>query len=300
MPHLPARIIDAHQHAFWHGRDDRGLVADLDEQGIEYAWLLTWEISPCEDIRSFHHGLNPVHLRADGTHAGIPLSDLVRARDRFPGRFVLGYSPHSLLGDAPGLLRAAVRMYGVKICGEWKCRIPLDDPRCLEVFHVAGELGLPVVFHLDAPYLPDEEGRRVYQPEWYGGTVANLERTLAACPETKFIGHAPGFWREISGDADSAPAFYPKGPITSGGRLYDLFDRYPNLHADLSAGSGLGALQRGPEPAARFLNRYRERLFFARDYYGPGHCDFFKTLDLPAETRESIFHQNTKALVPGP
>ena len=36
-------IIDAHQHVFWHGRDDAGLIADMDEQGIDKAWALTWE-----------------------------------------------------------------------------------------------------------------------------------------------------------------------------------------------------------------------------------------------------------------
>ena len=44
----PSRIIDTHQHVFWHGRDDKGLVADLDDHGIEYAWLLSWEIPPFE------------------------------------------------------------------------------------------------------------------------------------------------------------------------------------------------------------------------------------------------------------
>lgn len=43
-----SRIVDAHQHVFWHGRDDRGLVVDMDECGIEYAWLLAWEIAPWE------------------------------------------------------------------------------------------------------------------------------------------------------------------------------------------------------------------------------------------------------------
>ena len=30
-------IIDAHQHVFWHGRDDAGLISDMDEQGIDKA-----------------------------------------------------------------------------------------------------------------------------------------------------------------------------------------------------------------------------------------------------------------------
>ena len=46
----------------------------------------------------------------------------------------------------------------------------------------------------DVPYLPDPQtGRPVYQRSWYGGTIENLERALRSCPETRFIGHAPGF-----------------------------------------------------------------------------------------------------------
>src|ERR1051325_10757119 len=107
MAFNPSRIIDSHQHVFWHGRDDRGLVADLDEHGIEYAWLLSWEISPAEDDRNYHPMLNSLNLRGDGTHEGVPLRDLIVCRDRYPERFVLGYCPNPILGDAPGLLRSA-------------------------------------------------------------------------------------------------------------------------------------------------------------------------------------------------
>ena len=47
----PTRIIDSHQHVFWHNRDDKGLVQDMDEHGIETAWLLTWEIPPVIALR---------------------------------------------------------------------------------------------------------------------------------------------------------------------------------------------------------------------------------------------------------
>jgi amidohydrolase family protein len=293
----PSRIVDTHQHVFWHGRDDRGLVADLDEHGIEYAWLLSWEVPPFEDNPSYHAVLNPLHLRPDGTHAGIPLSDLLRARDRFPARFVVGYCPHPAVGSAPSLLAAAVRIHEVRVCGEWKFRIPFDDPRCLELFYAAGELGLPVVLHLDVPYLL-KDGKRTYQPSWYGGTADNLERALVACPQTTFIGHAPGFWREISADAGTDPAAYPKGPVHGRGRLYDLFDRYPNLLADLSAGSARTALERDPEHAVQFINRYRERLLFGRDYYGRDMHRFLSGLSLTEEVVEGIYHRNAERLVP--
>jgi hypothetical protein len=221
--------------------------------GIQQAWLLSWEIMPHEDERSYHGVLNPLHLRPDGTHAGIPLSDL----------------------------------------------LPFDDPRCLEVYRKAGQLGCPVVLHLDVPYLPDREtGRPVYQRSWYGGTVANLERALIACPETIFIGHAPGFWREISGDADTDPNAYPKGPIQDGGRLIPLFEKYSHLFADLSAGSALGALKRDPAHARAFLCRFSQRLLFGRDDYGGDLLEFLQTLELPSDVCNRLFFESARGLVP--
>lgn len=291
-------LIDTHQHVFWHGRDDRGLVADMDAHGIDLVWLLTWEIAPEEDAPHYHPVLNPEHLRPDGTHAGIPLSDLIKTRDRYPDRFVLGYCPHPLRGDAPGLFEAAHRMHGVRVCGEWKFRVLFDDPRCLNLFRKAGELRCPVVLHLDVPYLADADtGEPRYQPNWYGGTVANLRRALAACPDTVFIGHAPGFWREISGDADDAPTAYPTGPVAPEGKLYELFEQHPNLYADLSAGSALRALKRDPDHAQRFLRRFADRFLFARDYYGGELMAFLRSLDLPQDVERKIFADNAQRLL---
>lgn len=294
-------LIDSHQHVFWHGRDDRGLIADMDEQGIDYAWLLSWEIPRTEDARVYHPALNPEHIRPDGTHPGLVFHDQLVARRAYPTRFVLGYCPDPMLDSAPDLFHSAVRIHGVRICGEWKCRMLIDDPRSLQLFRRAGELGCPVVLHLDAPYLPDAaSGAPTYQPMWYGGTVANLERALKACPDTTFIGHAPGFWREISGDANRCPDAYPAGPVTPDGRIYGLLERYPNLYADLSAGSALRALSRDPAHARGFLTSFSERLLFARDYYGGELREFLDTLDLPVDVWENISYRNAQTLAGAP
>lgn len=296
----PTRIIDTHQHVFWHGRDDAGLIADMDEQGIEYAWLLTWEIAPSEHEDGYVRVLNPARVRPDGTHEGIPLADLLLAKANYPDRFVLGFCPHPLIGDAPARLKAAAAMYGVKVCGEWKFRIPFDDPRCIVLFRVAGELGMPVVLHLDIPFLPDENGGPTYSRYWYGGTVENLERALIACPETIFIGHASGFWREISSDADINISHdgYPKGPVHAPGRVHQLLEKYDNLYADLSAGSGRFALERDPENAKKFLTDFSTKLLFARDYYGGDLHAFLTSLNLDRETLENLFVRNAEKLVP--
>src|SRR5689334_4756502 len=93
-------IIDTHQHVFWHGRDDAGLVADMDAHGIDVAWLLSWEVMPREDSAGYHPVLNPIHFRDDGTHKGIPLEDLLLTRYRYPNRFIVGYCPHPIKGNA--------------------------------------------------------------------------------------------------------------------------------------------------------------------------------------------------------
>jgi len=294
-------IIDSHQHVFWHGRDDAGLVRDMDEHHVDLAWLLSWEIGAGEYRPEWAKVLNPEHVRADGTHPGIPLGDLLRARDRYPDRFAVGYCPHPTLAGAAERFEAAVRMHGVTVCGEWKFRTLINDPRSLELFHAAGELGCPVVLHLDAPFLADPEGGRpAYQPHWYGGSLDALEACLAACPKTQFIGHAPGFWRYISRDAETDPEAYPSGPVVDGGRLCDAFGRYPNLFADLSAGSGLRALRRDMEYAQRFCQRFADRLLFGRDIYGGELQELLDQLTLDDTARASIMCGNAQRLRPVP
>ncbi len=176
-------------------------------------------------------------------------------------------------------------MYGVRVCGEWKFRMLLDDPRCINLYRKAGELGCPVVLHLDVPYLKGANGERQYDDTWYGGTVANLERTLVARPDIVFIGHAPGFRRESSGAAQDAPEIYPTSSVVPGGKLVSLFEIYPNLQADLSAGSPLTALDRDPEHAKRFFNQFAGQLLFGRDHYGANYKTFWSRSTFPRQFR---------------
>ncbi len=291
-------LIDSHQHVFWLNKNDREIVREMDELGIDQAWLLTWYLPPGENNPGYHVGTNPLHIRPDGTHAGMPLSDVLAARDRFPDRFVAGYCPCPLEGNAAAAFESAYHMHGVRVCGEWSYRMLLDDPRAIELFRAAGRLKCPVVLHMDVPYLPDAAGNSVYQPFWHAGTVDNLERALRACPDTIFIGHAPGFWREISADATTQSAIRPSGPVLPGGRIQKLLDTFPNLHADLSAGSGLNALMRDPAHARQFILRNADRLLYGRDNIGHDLFRFLQTLDLPPDVRKKLYSVNALKLVP--
>jgi len=271
----------------------------MDEHGISYAWLLTWYTQP-DDPVSEGASLNPLNVRNDGTQEGITLRDIVEAKERYPDRFVVGYCPNPRWRNACKYLENAHRMHGARVCAEWKFRTLIDDPRSIEIFRLAGSLGMPVVIHLDVPYLATESGGKAYQPNWYGGTVENFERAIQACPDTVFVGHAPGFWREISADADDATVPYPNSKVVMTGKLYRLFDTYPNLYADLSAGSGRIALSRDPEHAMAFIKKYSDRLLFGRDHYEQKLHEFLQTLPLDPSDRDRIYFQNAERLVKPP
>jgi predicted TIM-barrel fold metal-dependent hydrolase len=172
----------------------------------------------------------------------------------------------------------------------------MDDPRALELFHFCGENKLPVVFHVDVPLPRHKLGR---DPGWwYCCDWENLARALETCQKTVLIGHGPGFWREISGDADSSPDAYPSGPVTPGGRLWDYMERYPNLYCDLSAGSALRALRRDPKLGREFLLKYQDRCLFGRDYFDDAMHNLIKNCKLPTAAMTKIMSGNALRLVP--
>ncbi len=287
------KLIDSHQHVFWHGRDDAGLIADMDQYCIEKAWVLTSE-RPASIAKSLAP-YDPRWKGGDDNAPTLPLDGVIEACRRYPDRLIPGYCPNPLDPRAIQKLSGAIDIFGIRVLGEWKFQTLFDDPRCIEMFRFAGSKGLPVVLHLDIPYVPPKGG--TYDPNWIGGTIHNLERALVACPDTIFIGHAPGFWRELSADADEYPQVSFRDPLVRGGRLPDMFDQYANLRADLSAGSGLRALTADPEFSREVLIAYADRFLFGRDYYGGELLAFLGSLDLPEDVWRKIGRENAEGLV---
>jgi predicted TIM-barrel fold metal-dependent hydrolase len=283
-------LIDAHQHTNWHGHNCDAVVANMDRAGIDVSWLLTWETRAGD--------YDPVYTNAfDPLNTGMPFKDIVHACERHPTRFVAGYCPDPRLPDAIERLETAVKMYDVRVYGELKHRILFDDPDCIRMFRKCGDLKLPVQFHIDIPLkVRPKYPARDY---WYCLDIDRLETALKLCPDTIFIGHAPGFWRHISGDGYSGEDAYPKGEVTPGGRVQQLLSQYKNLYADLSAGSGLTAISRPPAGHGRnFLMQFEDRLLFGRDCFDNRLMDFLKTQDLPKLTWDKITHLNALKLVP--
>jgi predicted TIM-barrel fold metal-dependent hydrolase len=291
---MSRHVIDTHSHANWMGKDVDALVRNMDECGIEKAWLLSWEIPEAE------FQTEPYYYKTlDPRAIGMPLWMVVDGLKAYPDRFIAGWAPDFRDRHARSKLFQAVQLHGVKVCGELKLRTRYDHPDGIAMYRYCGELGLPVVLHLEcAEHVLAEKCRGAESwPPWYGGDISVLENMCRLCPDTQFLGHAPGFWREISGDAATDPERYPKGPVTPEGRLLRLMRTYPNLNCDISAGSAMTALNRDLEVTRAFFLEFQDRIVFARDSFGREQFDLLEALGLAEDVAEKVFHRNAERLV---
>jgi len=156
---------------------------------------------------------------------------------------------------------ALYKSQGTVGIGELSINRRLDDPFLQAVFAAAEKLELPVTFHMSPEVgysygVVDEPG------------LPLLEEVLKKYPKLKLLGHSQSFWIEMSGDAPKTKEernSWGKGPVTPGGRVPQLFEKYPNLYGDLSANSGGQAIMRDSEFGLAFLEQHADRLFFATD-----------------------------------
>lgn len=283
-------IIDCHNHPDWHGYNFDRFIANMNERGIDVTWLLSWE-APTDEVSPSYSRYCP-----HPDNGPIPFARCLNYKERAPERFVLGYSPDPRRPDAIDLFRGAMEVYGVQVYGELKLRMCYDNPDALRMFRFCGEVQAPVTVHIDYEF---DTGSAYPRPNyWYGGGFEAFERAVRACPETIFLGHAPGFWAHISGDGKHDKEAYPKGKVEPGGRLIAALRECPNLHCDLSAGSGCNALTRDPEFAKDFLLEFQDRILFGRDYFDDAHQKFLNSIELPTDVLDKIYYRNALRLAP--
>ncbi len=282
--------IDAHNHPDWHGHNLPKFLDNMATHGINRTWLLTW-IAPRDEVDpTFNPVMPPDHT------GPISLSRILAYVDRAPAQFVPGYAPDPRRPEAIDQLQAAIEIYGVRIYGELKLRMRYDNPDALRVFRFCGDRGLPVVVHIDYEFAT---GTQYPRPNWwYGGGIKALENALLACPDTIFIGHAPGFWSHISDDGQHDREMYPAGPVGVGGRVVRMLRNYPNLFADLSANSARNALKRDPDFGRDFVLEFQDRLLYARDGFGTELDELLETLALPNAVLKKLHATNALQLVP--
>ncbi len=253
-------IIDAHNHPDWHGHNFNRFLQNMKLNNIDKTWLLTWIAPENEVAPSYHRLMLPA---ASGTGGPLPFSRCLAYKERAPDKFILGFAPDPRRPESIDELEAAISLYGVQVYGELKLRMMYDNPDALRMYRFCGKKGLPVTVHIDYEF--DLSSNYPRPNWWYGGGIEAFERAVLACPETHFVGHAPGFWAHISGDEQQDTVPYPKGEVIPGGKVIDMLRNCPNLYADLSAGSAYNALPRDSAFGRDFVIEFQDRLLFARD-----------------------------------
>lgn len=193
------------------------------------------------------------------------------------------------VGGVKGLVEILKRYKdaGARGLGEHKVGLPFDHPQMMQLYEACDRLELPILFHLDDLRGIDTPG------------LPRLERVLKAFPKLPLIGHACGFWSSISGDATPQDfGRYPRvpRPITPGGALDRLMDKYPNLYGDLSEPGGAIALSRDPGFAREFVLRRADRLLFGSDYLAPGQeipqFEILRAMNLPDDVQYKVYRGN--------
>jgi len=181
--------------------------------------------------------------------------------DKYPGRYywMCNISPK---GKEPVYDRLArYKEEGAIGIGELTYNHKLTDPFLQEVFAAAEKLDMPITMHMSP-----EEGFSYGVVDDPG--LPMLEDVLKKYPKLKILGHSQTFWIEMSSDAPADKEgrnSWGKGPVVPGGRVPELFEKYPNLYGDLSANSAGQAIMRDEAFGLAFLETFADRLFFATD-----------------------------------
>jgi predicted TIM-barrel fold metal-dependent hydrolase len=144
---------------------------------------------------------------------------------------------------------------GCRGVGEQKEHLPLNDRRIEAVIALCDELDWPITLHF-------QDGPKGFNQ----GLSEHLEPYLKRYKRVRILAHAQTWWANISAEVPPPEkTLYPKGPVKPGGLVDRLLSDYPNLYADLSAGSGYNALSRDEDFTAGFLERHRKQLVFGSD-----------------------------------
>jgi len=194
----------------------------------------------------------------------VPTEDVLAIAADHPDRFIpfCNLDPRMDRNDATADFSRFLDYYreaGCKGVGELTANLMFDDPLVWNMFEQCQAYAMPVLFHIG----PQIGGCYGLVDDLH---LPRLEATLRRFPDLILIGHSQPFWSEIGPEvtAETRNA-YPEGAVREGGRVPELFERFPNLYADLSANSGFNAVSRDPEFGCAFLERFQDRLLFGTD-----------------------------------
>ena len=251
--------IDIHMHAAW----EPAYLSQFGEEGLEKPMSVE-QIRKKYDKYGIEKGvaLPLVSPEMMSDHFGNYTTRL--CHEHYPetvGWWFFNLDPR-WMGNSPDTDFSHIFDYymslGAKGIGELTANLPVRSPMMRNLFRQAEKAGLPVLFHIG---YPERDYGIVDGLGLYG-----IEETLQEFPALRLIAHSQKWWAEISTDCtEENRNTYPPGKVTAPGRAVELLRKYPNLYADLSAGSGENAMRRDPEFAYRFLEEFRDKLFFGMD-----------------------------------
>jgi len=260
-------FIDIHAHAYWEPvpyvanfATPEQLIEIYDKYGIEKGVLLP--VVNCE-----------VYFPQSN-------EDILNMAAKYPDRFIpyCNIDPRAMSNSPEAPLDKILQYYKDKGCkgiGEIMPNLEVMDPLVQNLFRCAEKVGLPVVFD-------GSDQKRGDFGLYDDPGLPQLEHTLQRYPNLKVFGHGPVFWTEIARLETPAERAYimnpdvsqvgrlPDGPIKEEGVVPKLFRRYKNLYGDLSDGTCYRALTRDEEYGPKFLEEFKDRLYFGTDYCSVG------------------------------
>jgi predicted TIM-barrel fold metal-dependent hydrolase len=243
-------ILDIHQHTHYHDRNDEHMIAHQQAMGITKTILLP--AGTPVDRPSTHKGKsNGLAARCGGTETCMKIAQAN------PQTYLWGVNEVTDLESAPAEIEKWLKL-GACIIGEQKFAVECDSAHSQKLYELAAEYQVPILLH--------------FQHLTYNLGYERFHAMLAKYPKTVFIGHAQTFWGNID-KAHDQKVLYPKSKITPGGITDRYLADYPNIYADMSAGSGLLALTRDEEHTTSFFGRHQDKILYGSDcadHFGRG------------------------------
>ena len=222
-------ILDLHQHTPYNNRPRELVQAHQEQHRVKTTVLLPGEGWMLKII-----GGNKECATFESEH---------------PGLYVRFTSSDPAESRAVDVLRGNLQRGAIGI-GEMKYHVAVDSSEMHGVYGLAQEMKVPVLLH--------------FEHEMYNTGFERFEKVLKAYPKVNFVGHAQTWWGNISAELNPLD-LYPKGRVKPGGLTERLLTDYPNLFADLSAGSGLNAMTRDPDFYRGFIERNHRKLIWGSD-----------------------------------
>ncbi|RPE09552.1 amidohydrolase [Chitinophaga lutea] len=237
------QIIDIHQHISYMGRSDADLMFHQRALGVTRTIMLP-SGTPVKRPSTHDGKSNGLQAKAGGNEACYQLAQ------QYPKELLFGANE---VPDLPGA-KAEIEKYlklGAVVIGELKFGVDCDSKEMQAIYELAQAYNVPVLMH--------------WQFNMYNYGFDRFYKMLEKYPKVIFVGHAQTWWANVDKKYTDQQGLYPKGKITPGGITDRLLSDYPNVYADLSAGSGLNSITRDEEHAQAFLNKHQNKLMYGSD-----------------------------------